>query len=73
VPVVTSTVPRFKTSDDATSRDSDSLIQDGGFYTGMVDPTQSCWRHPKFRENWKMVLAAVVLLIMGTGLFVMWL
>jgi hypothetical protein len=52
----------------ATSRDSDSLIQDGGFYTGMFDPTQSCWTHPKIRENWKMVLAAVVLLIVGIGM-----
>ncbi|KDR22427.1 uncharacterized protein LOC110826896 [Zootermopsis nevadensis] len=67
---ITSTAPRFKTSDDATSRDSDSLIQDGGFYTGMFDPTQSGWRHPKIRENWKMVLAAVVLLIVGIGLLV---
>lgn len=52
----------------ATSRDSDSLIQDGGFYTGIFDPTQSCWTHPKIKENWKMVLAAVVLLIVGIGM-----
>ncbi|XP_047005166.1 uncharacterized protein LOC124625771 [Schistocerca americana] len=67
---ITSTAPRFKGADDTISRDSDSLIQDGGFYTGMFDPSQSCWRHPKIRENWKMVLAAVVLLIVGIGLLV---
>lgn len=51
-----------------TSRDSDSLIQDyydngSEEYFGM-----SCWRHPKVRENWRMVLAAVTLLIIGVGL-----
>jgi hypothetical protein len=35
----------------------------------MFDPTQSCWRYPKIRGSWKMVLAAVVLLIVGTGMY----
>jgi hypothetical protein len=48
------------------SRDSDSLIQDN-FSSGMFDPSKSCWKHPKIRENWKMVLAAVVLLLIGIG------
>nr|CAD7577035.1 unnamed protein product [Timema californicum] len=34
----------------------------------MYDPSQSCWRHPKVQENWKMVLAAVVLLLVGIEL-----
>nr|CAD7202571.1 unnamed protein product [Timema douglasi] len=65
-----STTPRFKSADDSISRDSDSLIQDGGYYSGMYDPSQSCWRHPKVQENWKMVLAAVVLLLVGIGLLI---
>jgi hypothetical protein len=26
-----------------------------------------CWHHPQVRENWRVVLAAVILLIIGTG------
>ncbi|XP_022905728.1 transmembrane protein 134 [Onthophagus taurus] len=51
------------------SRDSDSLIQD--FYDGShQDPSisRSCFRHPKVRENWRMVLAATTLLVIGLGL-----
>jgi hypothetical protein len=48
------------------SRDSDSLIQEN-FSPGMFDPSKSCWQHPKIRENWKMVLAAIVLLLIGIG------
>lgn len=33
--------------------------------------TTYCWRHPKVRENWRTVLAAFVLLIIGTGLVIM--
>lgn len=52
-----------------TSRDSDSLIQD--CYDGSVtDVSQSCFRHPKVRENWRMVLAAATLLVIGIGLFI---
>lgn len=52
-----------------TSRDSDSLIQD--CYDGsMTDVSQSCFRHPKVRENWRMVLAATTLLVVGIGLLV---
>jgi hypothetical protein len=35
----------------------------------MFDPSKSCWQHPKIRENWKMVLAAIVLLLIGIGMF----
>lgn len=31
----------------------------------------SCWRHPKVRDNWRTVLAAVTLLLVGTGLVIM--
>ncbi|XP_071447977.1 transmembrane protein 134 [Hetaerina americana] len=67
---VTSTATKMKLPEDTASRDSDSLIQDGSYYTGMFDPSKSCWHHPKIRENWKMVLAAFVLLIIGIGLLV---
>ncbi|XP_046682130.1 uncharacterized protein LOC124368795 [Homalodisca vitripennis] len=59
---------RLTFADDTLSRDSDSLIHDGGYHTGFFDPSQACWHHPKIRENWKMVLAAVNLLIVGIGL-----
>lgn len=57
-------------ADDTTSRDSDSLIQE---YIN-VPPTDlytHCWNHPKIRENWRTVLAAVFLLIIGVGLLTM--
>lgn len=58
-----------KYSEDTTSRDSDSLIQEYGYLATNESPTY-CWRHPKIRENWRTVLAAVTLLVIGTGLFV---
>lgn len=57
-------------ADDTTSRDSDSLIQE---YIN-VPPTDlytHCWNHPKIRENWRTVLAAVTLLIIGIVLVIM--
>lgn len=56
--------------DDTTSRDSDSLIQE---YINMP-PTETyphCWNHPKIRENWRTVLAAVLLLVIGIVLVTM--
>ncbi|XP_014092533.1 transmembrane protein 134 [Bactrocera oleae] len=58
-----------KYAEDTTSRDSDSLIQEYGNIPTEETNTY-CWRHPKVRENWRTVLAAVTLLIVGTGLFV---
>ncbi|XP_061382439.1 transmembrane protein 134 isoform X1 [Danaus plexippus] len=54
----------YKCTEDTTSRDSDSLIHE------YVEATQSlyCWNHPKVRENWKTVCAAVILLVVGVGL-----
>lgn len=59
-----------KYSDDTTSRDSDSLIQEYG-NIATTDLYAHCWHHPKVRENWRTVLAAVTLLIVGLGLVVM--
>lgn len=57
-------------ADDTTSRDSDSLIQE---YINVPpsDLYTHCWNHPKIRENWRTVLAAVTLLIIGIGLLTM--
>lgn len=54
----------YKCTEDTTSRDSDSLIHE------YVEATESvyCWNHPKVRENWKTVCAAVILLVVGIGL-----
>ncbi|KAL7732832.1 hypothetical protein ACLKA6_005964 [Drosophila palustris] len=59
-----------KYAEDTTSRDSDSLIQEYGNLPTEETNTY-CWRHPKVRENWRTVLAAFTLLVVGTGLFVM--
>lgn len=48
------------------SRDSDSLIHDDSLSD--LSGTTFCCTHPKVRENWRMVLAAVTLLIIGIGL-----
>lgn len=54
----------YKCTEDTTSRDSDSLIHE------YVEASQSlyCWNHPKVRENWKTVCAAVILLVVGVAL-----
>jgi hypothetical protein len=60
-----------------TSLDSTSLIQggagDGGGGPGgggniSANGKAWWWRHPRVRQNWKMVLAAAVLVLMGFGL-----
>lgn len=53
-----------------TARDSDSLIQD--CYDGSSQDyiNRSCFTHPKVRENWRMVLAATLLLFIGAGLII---
>uniref|UniRef100_A0A1B6E2C2 Transmembrane protein 134 n=1 Tax=Clastoptera arizonana TaxID=38151 RepID=A0A1B6E2C2_9HEMI len=65
-----SRITRLQFSDDTLSRDSDSLIHDGIFHNGFFDRSQACWHHPKIKENWKMVIAAIILLIIGIGLLV---
>lgn len=59
---------RYKLSTEA-SRDSDSLIQECYEGGGSLESgSRSCWSHPKVRENWRMVLAASTLLVVGVGL-----
>lgn len=63
-------VPVFRTYkllNDA-SRDSDSLIQDYYDSRDQDHIHTSCFRHPKVRENWRMVLAAATLFVVGIGL-----
>lgn len=57
----------YKLAND-TSRDSDSLIQDYYDSSSQDYFDQSCFSHPKVRENWRMVLAAATLLVIGVGL-----
>lgn len=61
---------RLKIPEDAISKDSDSLIHDVYYSTDKYDTSNSWWTHPKVKENWKIVLAAFVLLIIGLGLLV---
>jgi len=49
------------------SKDSDSLITEE--QENSYDPSMPWWHHPKVRENWKMVLAAFCLLLIGLGEF----
>ncbi|XP_022189741.1 transmembrane protein 134 [Nilaparvata lugens] len=59
---------RFKNTDDTLSVDSDTPMHDD-YYTGLFDSTQqTCWEHPKIRENWKVVLGAFLLLFVGAAL-----
>jgi hypothetical protein len=48
------------------SKDSDSLITEE--LETQYDPALPWFYHPKVRENWKMVLAAFFLLIIGLGM-----
>lgn len=59
---------RLKIPYDTVSKDSDSLIQDIYYQTEKYDSHLSWWNHPKVRQNWKIVLAAFVLLVLGVGL-----
>lgn len=59
----------YKSSTDAL-RDSDSLIQDYSDRSSQDLESTSCFQHPKIRENWRMVLAAVTLLFIGIGLLI---
>ncbi|CAM1325771.1 TMEM134 (predicted) [Pycnogonum litorale] len=59
----------IKIPDDALSKDSDSLINDGNSVQ-KFDPGRCWWKHPKVKENWKIVVAAFVLLFIGLGLIV---
>ncbi|CAN7988053.1 unnamed protein product [Ixodes pacificus] len=56
---------RLRLPEDTLSKDSDSLIQcDGRKY----DAKDGCWwKHPKVRDNWRVMLAALGLLVVGLG------
>eukprot|EP00088_Acartia_fossae_P070597 TRINITY_DN9507_c0_g1_i2.p1 TRINITY_DN9507_c0_g1~~TRINITY_DN9507_c0_g1_i2.p1 ORF type:complete len:194 (-),score=38.42 TRINITY_DN9507_c0_g1_i2:127-708(-) len=57
--------------DDNTSQDSNSLIQgqSNGYYTGPAQ--EEYWfNHPKVKQNQKMVIAAIVLVILGACLII---
>lgn len=58
-------ISRTKKFEDTLSRDSDSLIYNS---TAHSNQKNWCWHHPQVRENWRVVLAAVILLIIGTVL-----
>uniref|UniRef100_A0A2S2QZT2 Transmembrane protein n=1 Tax=Sipha flava TaxID=143950 RepID=A0A2S2QZT2_9HEMI len=58
-------VTRTKKFEETQSRDSDSLIYNSTAYSNNKN---WCWHHPQVRENWRVVLAAVFLLIIGTAL-----
>lgn len=54
---------------DTASKDSDSLINDSYYYETEGFDVYACWwSHPKVRQNWKIVVSAFVLLIIGVGL-----
>ncbi|XP_055310405.1 uncharacterized protein LOC129573636 [Sitodiplosis mosellana] len=58
---------KFGADDTTSSRDSDSLIQEY-INVPQTDLYSHCWNHPKIRENWRTVLAAVTLLVIGVVL-----
>lgn len=59
----------LKTAEDSTSQDSTSLIPptNPGYYSGQLQ-SQYWWQHPKVRQNWKVVVASMVLVLLGSGL-----
>lgn len=59
-----------KVPDDSLSKDSDSLIQSDIFNSEKYDSQKGWWNHPRVKENWRVMLAAFGLLIIGLGLLV---
>jgi len=59
----------IKGGDDSLSKDSDSLITEGGCECN-YDPSRPWFCHPKIRENWRVVLAAFSLFVIGLALTV---
>ena len=52
----------------AASKDSDSLIHESYQYSpSYYDPEGVWWKHPRVKENWKVVAAAFALVIIGLG------
>jgi hypothetical protein len=68
---ITPKIKGIMSRDDNTSVDSNSLIQgqSNGYYTG--PPQEQFWfNHPKIKQNKKMVIAALVLVILGICLII---
>lgn len=61
---------RLKITNDSLSKDSDSLIQSDVYGKDKYDSRSSWWKHPKVKENWKVMLAAFGLLFIGLGLLI---
>ena len=54
------------------SKDSDSLIHESYQYSpSYFDPDRVWWKHPRVKENWKVVAAAFALVIIGLGIYKM--
>ena len=50
------------------SKDSDSLIHESYQYSpSYFDPARVWWKHPRVKENWKVVAAAFALIVIGLG------
>ena len=52
------------------SKDSDSLIHAESYQysPSYFDPDRIWWKHPRVKENWKVVAAAFALVIIGLGI-----
>ncbi|GFQ89412.1 uncharacterized protein TNCT_330661 [Trichonephila clavata] len=61
---------KLKLTGDSFSKDSDSLIHGDSIRPEKFDTKSIWWKHPKVRENWKVMFAAFGLLFIGIGLLV---
>ncbi|XP_035225668.1 uncharacterized protein LOC118198162 isoform X2 [Stegodyphus dumicola] len=61
---------KLKLTGDSFSKDSDSLIHGDSIHAEKFDSKAIWWKHPKVRENWKVMCAAFGLLIIGIGLLI---
>ncbi len=58
----------LSSGEQTTSKDSDSLIHESYQYSpSYFDPSRIWWKHPRVKENWKVVAAAIALVIVGIG------
>jgi len=67
--LINPTLKGLKSREDNTSQDSTSLIQgvNTGYYGG-PEQDEFWWKHPKIKQNLKMVVAALVLVVLGACL-----
>jgi len=67
--LLNSSLRGLKTPEDSTSHDSNSLLPSTRqpYHSGSsVD--DFWWRHPKVKQNWKVVAASLLLILLGSGL-----